>query len=428
MRKITTNFDCGRVFLYLFSFLLLVQFQLALILSTLDISINAIKLLFALKQVVVIVFFPIAAIYLLLSEKIHSVDKWAILFGCAVVTSVFLSNADQKAVIYGVKLYLNPVLLYAIGRVFRSGHTRRDVNFVMILFSLAIIIFEMLFYFLGEKTLSDLNIEKIYAARGDSVEKGYNLIGSCYFHNKEGVVMRRAFGPFFDPLTFAFFSVPILFWFRYKRRSLFESFLYYSVIIIVLLSLTRAIIGACIIGYMFTGMKKGRYFARTKKLAFCILIGFIVIGVFIKELLSVVDPSTWGHLSAYYNLVGNIINHPFGLGYFRNAETKIDIGFHSTESIYLAMALENGVPFLLIFLIFAYKLHKALIINGSGLVQFTAHSSLLVYGIASLTTEHWFAISSSSMFWILAGYAVADLEKSRHQNEIHDASMQFKDS
>jgi hypothetical protein len=411
------RYGLKRYLLFAFVFILLFQNSIALLFATADIPTYIIKLVFIIKEALIPLLLVLIIIPTFRIRNLASPDKWAIIYLAAVVVSAIYSYTDMKTSIMEIKFYMYPMLLYLIGRHFGYSIVRQNINKLMLFTVFTFICFSFLYYGIGFGVLQDLNVSELFKAKGARVSDQLGVPWNFYSHFQDHLMV-RCVGPFFDPLTAGFFSLLLLSYYRHKKKGDMDYIIFSALILSTLLTLTRAIIGSFLITLLFTRVKNGKYVFYRKAL---LAIGVVIAAAIILNLnyfLTVADPSSWGHLYAYKTHIGNILTHPLGVGYFRLSDDQVpDLGFIPTESIYLTMALENGIPLLLIFAIFLYSLHRYFSKYSSGTIQFVAYTSLIGYFIASLTTEHLFALTSCGLFWLFLGFSIADAE--RHRRHIY---------
>lgn len=411
-----TGFPLKTFLLYIFVALVLFQNLIGLFFSAINFPTAAIKLVFIFKEALI----PVLALLIIFPsfklKNFSATDKWALLYIAATAISGLHAYSGIKTSLMQIKFYLFPVFLYFIGKHLGYIVLRKNINKILSVMVIAFIGFSIFYYCIGFGILQDLNIKGLFNAKGSGVDEEIGLPLN-YYSRFGGHLYIRCIGPFLDPLTSGFFALLLLFYMRFKPKKGLDYILYAALIFTVFLTLTRAVIGAFLITLLFTRIRNGRFFFAHKTLLAIGVIIILAIGLNINYLLSIADPSTWGHLYAYKSHVEYLFSHPFGLGYFRQSGMQPEeLQFGPTESIFLTMALENGIPLLIIFLFFLYSLHRFFQRHSYGTIQFVAYSSFIGYLIASLTTEHLFAVTSCGLFWIYCGFAVADAEARKRSN------------
>jgi hypothetical protein len=231
-----------------------------------------------------------------------------------------------------------------------------------------------------------------------------NYYGNFSVHLGDGVKVNRFIGPFMDPLATAFFVVPLLCYYYVHNNPLKNKVLFFLLLLLLLLTITKAIILGTFVILFLVRKKKKEYKSYMFLVFIAIPIMAIVLALFYDKIIHNVDPSTYGHLYAYYSNINAFIQNPFGYGYFRYAE-NLPILFKSTETIFFSVLLEQGIFAFFIFiaaLITTYRYLSARINLDKNVV--VVYCSFNIYILASFTTEHFLAITSSLIFWILLGH------------------------
>ena len=391
--------------LMLFLMLLLVQNTLALIFAGTFHGLG-VSLLFYLKELFIVVMFFLT---LLVNRKykFDVVDNLAmVIFIFTLILCVFSFN-NIATTLYRLKFYLGPLILFFIGRYYFSNISFNNIQVLFVITSFIILCYSYLYLFIDRSQLLNLNITDVFVSKGQdpnllSLNDGFPINFDSYYEGKE---FHRAFGLFLDPLAMGFFLVPYLFYYRYEsicKRRPYDYLVYFLLFLLLLLTQTRAIILSYMFACIAVRIRKGTpRILSSKIIVLCVLSIIVTIIALYKVIIDYADPSTWGHLIAYANIIKNYanidsINLIFGSGY--SEETAF-----GNESIFTTMITHNGLIYFILFNTFIYRAYNIMKNNIHLKLNLITISSLIVYYLASFTTEHWFATTSSAVFWILLG-------------------------
>lgn len=229
-----------------------------------------------------------------------------------------------------------------------------------------------------------------------------------------GVGIPRAVAPFGSPLALAFFLVlPFLLALRVPGRGRTVSL---SLIGVTLtLTQTRGILAGLL---LVAFLSSAPVFLR---LLTTLAIGYEALTFFAANyvgngLYTSRDPSTVAHVKALHDALATFTHYPFGVGLGQGGAIGRfqGQGRAGGESLPLVLGNELGWVGLALFLLFFLTTIRRL--GRSVTDAATPHDALLtrctrdalaVYAIASLTTEHAVAFSSSWLVWATTGFLLA---------------------
>lgn len=370
--------------------------------------------------------FPISAVYavkyvlllavvcLLLVTKEFYRTLWAdkaLMAVLGVVLLVALARSGGVAYIAEeLRFYLAPVVFYLIGKAATPFVNNRQVGRFVVFVAVLYVLIGLAFVLINRNFLMDFGMREFFhqkladVGRADATYKG--MPTTFFYFLSDGTVFGRAFGAFLDPLETSFFGAT-LFFFLYEthRRKLarFAGLLCVLVALLMLLTFTRAIIlGVAFV--MIVSLVRKRGIASLPVWLALVAAGLGVVAAMLnlESLLASLDPSSVGHLNAYLNIsiTSAIIGSPPDLGAPRGS-----------ESLYLTILVELGAGVLAIFVVWFVSIYRTLL-RGFELPYMRASlESMFVYILASLTTEHWFAITSGALFWFLLGNIVRNAKR-----------------
>jgi len=317
------------------------------------------------------------------------------------VVPLFLSlnSTSVWELISAVRFYTMPLVMYLLGRYLVQLKDDRVVEKFILFISIGFVAISLAFVFVGRDTLLALNITDFFQdkfkifGRSDAIVNGFPI--NFFFHHSDGSMMERSFGALFDPLATAFFGATILFFcyeiFRRKRKFVYF-ILSLLILLVISLTFTRAIL--IMIPVVLLLYRIDKYHVRiTPILPILILMLFVIIVLtqYLENLRSLLDPSTIAHLSVYK--LENILS--LVTGQVKGGEIR------GSESLYLTMIKDYGVLFFGLYLVLFVKIYRYLVSTKDLLFSYALLASFVVYVMASFTTEHWFALSSSSLFCII---------------------------
>jgi hypothetical protein len=399
-----TAFGAQKTVIYALTVFLIFQNVFVLLLASLSITGRFLTSVYFVKEMLIFVGIALLFLKFKFSFRVQTHDFWALVFLSIAIMSIFKTPSNLMSAAVSAKLYIMPMFLFFMGRAMFRKVSENVFEAMFVSIFVAVTVLSVVIYLFPADVLVSMNINELFKGKLLSVDSVLG-VPKNFFTIFCNTLIKRNVGPFFDPLALAFFLVPIVFYFRYRSQNGLYRFGYWILLALLISTITRAVILAYFLTIILLAKhRSGTLVLRKKTMALIGLGSITILSVAIEYLLKIVDPSTWGHLFAYKTHIGNIVSHPLGIGYFRKGNVQVDLGFHSTESIYLAMMLENGMPFLIVFILFllpCYKRVESVSMTALGKVSL---SSLICYAIASFTTEHWFAVTSSSLFWIILGY------------------------
>ena len=406
------NLIIKKIFFVLLIVALLFQNSFALLLCSLTAS-NASPVFYAKEMIVATVI-----MLMLVSRKKYNITKLDIIVLLLIASYLILSIINYNSIpssLFGVKYFVVPMILYFIGRYWFKDIDSNTLYELLTVVIVVVIILALSYFFVDKNVLIDLNIRSVFESKGQDVESGRFMEGfpiNFYSYYGDYRVM-RLFGLFFDPLAAGFFLLPLLFFSR-KLQSGKNKFtwklIYVLLFILLLLTQTRAILLAYIATLIFIRTKGDTYKIISLKWIFVSIGTFIAaVAVNYEILIKIVDPSTWGHINAYYKIIialkdDSILRLLIGKGIPEN----LDVG---NESLFASMIVYNGILYFLLFNWFVVSAFKSLSTNINSTLTQVALSSMMAYYLASFTTEHWFATTSSGLFWILLGMAIRNDKK-----------------
>ena len=332
------------------------------------------------------------------------------------VVITFINGASAQIAIERIRFFIFPMLLILIGKHFFRNLTFPSIRSIFIIIAVFTCIISIIYYgvfICREDLLLEGNITKIYETKNANAALWHGFQANFYTLINPSHEVKRIFGPFFDPLALGFFLVPFLFLCRYelKQRTTFRLLMLYVVLIcLLLLSFTRSII----IAYFFTCFAiriRDRHVGilSTKWIIIALALVTVVLVFYFDEITLRADPSSWGHLNAYADRLNLLISsHPRDilLGQ-RIAEGSI----LKSESLFVTILLQNGVLYLFLFFVFIFMAASRLRRQIESPLNLIVFSSLFVYLLASLTTEHFFATTSCAVFWILLGISLGNRQR-----------------
>jgi|GEM_PF-6330983 len=341
--------------------------------------------------------------------KFSNIDQVALLLAVFLIVKILIRGGGFYDIAMQMRFYLTPMILYFVGRNIVPFYQGRDiVRFVLIIGSVYAFLGLMFVLidrdYLLQIGLGNLLSEKLgHFGREDAVVEGFPI--NFYFNHADGGLTNRAFGALFDPLASAFFGAVLFFHLLESCRrtvSIVAKILAVAIGVLILLSITRAIIFGIILALLLFQFRKKEIRLVPATLIFFVL---IILGAQkygnIETFAGSLDPSTISHLYAYTKLDINslMLGDAYESGQARGA-----------ESIYLTILKEHGLGLLLLYLLWVFILYRWLRENYQFPFAYATSASLLVYALASLTTEHWFVLSSGAIFWFLLGNNVTAIQ------------------
>jgi hypothetical protein len=402
------NITIKKITFALFAMALLFQNSFSLIISSVY-GTNS-TIIFLLKDFLIIGF----VLLILATRKSYIITKPDLVVFIMAITYVTQSIANYNGImplILSLKYFISPLLLYYVGRYWFRGINLKTICQFIILMVLITFFISIGYLLIEKKDLIDMNIWTVFESKGQDVQGGRFIDGfpANFYSYYGGYRIMRLFGPFLDPLTTGFFLVPLLSFSKiqaveYKR--FFWKLIFLLLFALLLLSQTRAILFSFIAASFIVRCKNGKY----KMVPLGWIFGAIVISIAsivinYQALISFVDPSTWGHLNAYYSIIAKFSQEPlYKLLIGTGIPEDLVVG---NESLFTSMIVYNGILYLILFNWFVITAVKNLS-NSYAKLRYISLVSMITYYFASFTTEHWFATTSSGLFWILLGMSIND--------------------
>lgn len=394
--------------LLFFFFILCLVFQNSLALILVNIfETNFVRIIFVIKESILFICF----ILMLLTVRSYRLGMCDFL-GLLVMFYIFLrfsfGSADISTKLYSFRLYAVPIVLYFLGKMYFGNISFSKIRNMLLFVTIPFLILSVFFYFVDKKSLSAWNMGALFEAKGMAL-RGAGFLDAFpvnFFSFYGNNIYERLFGPLFDPLATAFFLVPFLFLFltEMKFNKRYDAFfLFFSFFIVLLLTQTRAILGGIFLTILFiSGAKYSKLESRIKLFVVMFLAGFSILLAFYNFLMPYADPSSRGHLVAYEVFLGSLSTaSPMDIAFGQGLPRGLRFG---SESIFISMIIHGGVLFCLLFLLFVFKGIFEVVKNKNCFqMKLIVIFSFVCYFVSSFTTEHWFAVSSSGMFWVLFG-------------------------
>jgi len=408
-RKGIFRLGAYRVAIYLFFITLALQNAIALIVVGAGMNIPLTRI-FLVKDAL------LAALCAMLvttkaSYKFGRADQMALLIVAVVLMAVIAKGGGVYDMAMQLRFYLVPILLFLVGRNTAPFYKQKDIYRFLMTIGAAYVILGIAFTVIDRDLLLQMGIghlldEKLgYFGRGEQMNGGFPI--NFYFYHSNGDTTERAFGMLFDPLASAYFGAVLFFHLLEVRkrsdRSAVAGILAAGVALMIMLSITRAIIIGVIFCLILFRIGNTKLRMAPLVLSFSVIsIVIIIVAMGADSSIGLVDPSTLAHLSAYkkidlYTLIvggGIIPGQPRG-----------------AESLYLTIAKEYGISLLFLYAIWLVVLYRWYRANFKYPYAYATTAAMVVYAVASLTTEHWFSISSSALFWFLLGNNMTAIER-----------------
>lgn len=399
---------------YAFFLTIILQNTIGLIITGMGMGVPLLTVYF-LKDVL-LVFLVIMTLMGNVIYKFGRVDKVAFVIMAFICMAAIMKGGGIGSLIFELRFYLAPVVMFFIGRNLAPFRSEKEITtFVLIIGSIYTIL--GLVYMLIDREMllqmgmTSLLSEKLGQFGRTSMIGGFPL--NFFYYSGDGTIYSRAFGAHFDPLATAFFGAVLFFYLLEAHKRLFTpiaKFVAIGVGIMILLSMTRSIIFSILIALLLFQLERKELRLNLFSLIVLIL-GIVGSFIFIDlgSLQDQIDPSSAIHLSVYTEL--NLNNLIFGSG----IETGKPRG---SESVYLTILYEHGIGVFFIYLVWIIILYRWFFSHFMYPYSYAASAAMLVYAIASLTTEHWFSISSGTIFWFLIGNSMTLIQSSSAKSKI----------
>jgi hypothetical protein len=330
-----------------------------------------------------------------------------------------------KTRIFGLKFSIFPIIGLLIGLLIDINLFQIKKNIKLLLYISILLVFFGIFeiLFIQREFLVE-NLIKVNIINGQN-QDALRLDNFLYFVTYGDYSYTRMVSTFISPLTLAYFLIlpnSILVSQAISSPIKNNNFMLYILNFGIFLTLTRAVIlpFLLLIGLLI----KFRF-----KIILIVLSSFIIfyndnIFYIIYDTLTLEDPSAYAHYHAYSNgfqilmnsLWGNGLGEAGPIGNFISSSSSSETGVNTNdsvgESLYMTIFFERGIVGLLLFTmligIIFYLLKKnsrrisLKYLTLSYLLNAVLYASF-IFIIASITTEHWFGIQSSIMYWIYCG-------------------------
>jgi len=382
--------------IYLFYVTIIFQNIFALAATAFGIDIP-ISMVYIVKDILLLLIFSLV----LASKRVYKFNRFdqiPLVIIIYIIVVLMVNSGSFYDQVMKLRFYMVPLILYFIGRNAIPFRKQVDIERFIIFLGVFYVVLSLVFIFIDRNFLLQIGMgqllgEKLgYFAREDAVLGGYPI--NYYFYHDTGELTKRAFGALFDPLATAFMGAVLFFHLieiRLRTKNKLAGLLVLGVGIVLMLTITRAIIAGAIIVLMLYQFRK----TRIRYLP----VMAIIFGVFLLVLLSlkgslVLDPSSVAHIGAYtkVDFMALLVGEDFDPGEARGA-----------ESLYLTILKEYGVGLFSLYVLWVYMLYKHLRANFTRPFAYATLASMVVYLLASFTTEHWFIFSSGALFWFLLG-------------------------
>lgn len=343
-------------------------------------------------------------------------------YGIIVLAALFQQNLKHYSTMPQVRAffsYITPVLLYSAARFsnMTAVQLQRVIRGCIVIAILAGVFGLIERLLLPISFWNTLGLPAFLAAKGAIPtllhEGSESILGSAF--------SRRLIGPFDYPLNAAyFFIVPISLLMTMNVSGRFKRYgpaLALGTLLLScaeLLTLTRgAIVGLLIsIALMTIVSRRGRRFAPALIVALLLLavspLGYNLVAATV----SLSDPSARNHMVVIGSDLRNAFNSFFGNGFGTAGFAAIEANGYASvgENLFATIGDQCGIAGIALFLLFVFAIVQYATRRASGRLMHCAQTALLVSTIAfmigSFTTEHWQALESADMYWILAGAVV----------------------
>lgn len=340
--------------------------------------------------------------------------------------------------IFGLRFSLISLLIFIAGRSVTFSFLKiKKALKLLIVITLVIVIFGFIeVLFIPRYSLIDglIAISKLKGGENNLYLRENML---AYIMDYGKIEIKRMMSFFLSPLGFAYFLIlPFCFMLVYptdlsKRKiNLFRHAVFILILIScsVIFSNTRAVILALIFVAIIYSLRKS-FKSLILVLSFLIIIFMLtpLKTVFI-ETQNLSDSSSAAHAFAYVIGLEKVMNHPLGIGLGQAGPIAAQMGGEGIyggdeasvgESLYLTVAVERGLPGLLLFMMFIISIglagrevgeNKEVGENEDCFIRIVLGKSIVLatiaYIIASIPTEVWLGFQSSAIYWWFAGLVV----------------------
>lgn len=388
---------CALVYLFFLAIVLQNPVALAIVSTNLEFPVAAVYIVKdGLLVSLVVLIFTTKSVY-----RFGRVDQVALLIMMLLVAIVLARGGSLQDQATQLRFYLAPLILFFVGRNIAPFRRETEMATFIVTIGSLYVLLGLAFTVIDREILLQEGIGRLLSeklglfGRGEAMTRGFPI--NFYFYHSNGDLTNRAFGALFDPLSSAFFGAVLFFHLSEtcrRKTTVVPGIVAVGVGTMIALSLTRAII----IGVLFA-LIVSRYKEREIRLVpivvifLVILVGLLSIGDMDKIIWSL-DPSMLAHLYAYTKLDFDtlMLGSGLSLGQPRGA-----------ESLYLTIIKEHGLGLLFLYFIWLVVLYRWFRSHFQFPYAYATLAAMVVYALASLTTEHWFSLSSSALFWFLLG-------------------------
>lgn len=427
-----------------------IQEFICLLLFNAGVDVTIVKSIFYIKEVFIIII-GIGPMFSYLWDVLINVTKKKVLNKFDFSISMFvlliviysikgLGTYSLFTVLMSARSYMLPVILIVIGRYVGRKHENlsKDVDKYIVLTSIIFIstvLFERIFISVDTwQNLNMVNYNKIIKGIESWSKNG--LIVNFY-----SVGMRRAIGMMGDPLAVSYFSIPLFYynlfsWVycderNYKRKKYFT--LTALLVLIQLLTITRAVIVAEIIAVIFIQLFRLLIGKEIKVKKSRLIVGYIITiilgaiaivkyGKLIIATITLSDGSALTHHESFLRGFKNIINNIMGLGMGCGSLAAGAMGSENlqTEVAMFNLIIDAGIiTFIVLCMIFKYTYNnctRILVINEKyKSLATTVIYSTVTYFITSFLSPQIWAIKSVILYWFLVGISRGILIKSKNR-------------
>jgi hypothetical protein len=319
-----------------------------------------------------------------------------------------------------LKFYVVPILLYFVGRATAPFKRDRQLAYFLMTLGILYVVLGTAYELIGRDALADAGLKALLGEKLNGIGRADELVNGLpinfWFFRSNGQMIPRAIGALFDPLASAYFGVTLFFylWEIHRRRVVAGAgYLAAAVAVLIGLTFTRAMILGIVIVFVASLLhKKGIAAMPLWPAIVAGVVGVVMLATNVDSIVPLLDPSSGGHLRAYLQLdvTSSLIGHRFAVDAPRGE-----------ESLYSTIFFECGIAGLICFLTWFVQLYfRIRKLIGYPFARAT-FESLIIYLLASFTTEHLFASSSCGLFWFLFGNSLTAIDQAKANSgpEIH---------
>lgn len=342
---------------------------------------------------------------------------------------VFGSMSTPSLRLFGLRTAIVPFWAYFLGRTLRyDPQAVRRGMWLLVVVCLGITVFGMLEFFFIPRNVLISGLIPYSVLKGGNIAS-YSNRDFSYIVEYGGIEFKRMMSIFLSPLGLAYFLIlPVSLAlaaqrFRTRIGGLWPLPVLFVLFASVILSGTRAVIASVLLAAILLHMGK-----KIQRPVIMVSLAFLFISIsplksMIIDTVSLEDPSAKAHLFAYVMGIDQVFQHPFGIGLGQAGPNAIFIkggeGLYGKvdatvqESLYLTMAVEQGVPTVILFLTFAAavawaarRCQRASTDPFERAWTTGVYLATIGFAFASIPTEHWVGFQSAFIYWWFAGMAV----------------------